>query len=67
MIVFLQVSNALGNKILKMQKEVLNTEIKNILFGFADCLMYKPAMVRFKMQLLTGLSIIGNQMHHIED
>jgi len=39
-----KVSNALGNKILKMQKEVLNTEIKNILYGFADCLMYKPAM-----------------------
>merc|ERR1719193_333725 len=39
-----KIGNALGNKIVKMQKEVLNTEIKNILFGFADCLMYKPAM-----------------------
>jgi len=39
-----KVSNALGNKILNMQKAVLNQEIKNILFGVADCLMYKPAM-----------------------
>ncbi|XP_023319732.1 uncharacterized protein LOC111694907 isoform X2 [Eurytemora carolleeae] len=39
-----KVSNALGNDILEMQKSLLNKEIKNILYGFADCLMYKPAM-----------------------
>jgi len=39
-----KVANKLGNKILEMQKEVLNTEIKNIVYGMADCLMYKPGM-----------------------
>jgi len=39
-----KIANALGNKILAMQKEVLNTEIKNIIYGLADCLMYKPGM-----------------------
>jgi len=39
-----KVSNALGNKILNVQKEVLNKEIKNIMYGLADCLMYKPGM-----------------------
>jgi len=39
-----KVSNKLGNKILDMQKKMLNQEIKNILFGVADCLMYKPGM-----------------------
>ncbi len=28
-----------------MQKELLNKEIKNILYGFADCLMYKTGQV----------------------
>ena len=28
-----------------MQKDLLNKEIKNILYGFADCLMYKTGQV----------------------
>jgi len=39
-----KVSNALGNKILNVQKAMLNKEIKNIIYGLADCLMYKPGM-----------------------
>jgi len=35
---------AVGNKILDMQKEMLDTEIKNILWGMVECLMYKPGM-----------------------
>jgi len=35
---------AIGNKMLDMQKDVLNTEIKNILWGMVKCLMYKPGM-----------------------
>jgi len=33
-----------GNKILDMQKSMLNTEIRNILWGMVKCLMYKPGM-----------------------
>jgi hypothetical protein len=39
------VTNSLGSRILEMQKELLNKEIKNILYGFADCLMYKTGQV----------------------
>jgi len=35
---------AVGNKILDMQKEMLDNEIKNILWGMVKCLMYKPGM-----------------------
>ena len=35
-----------GNKILDMQKAVLDNEIRNILWGMVKCLMYKPGMVR---------------------
>jgi hypothetical protein len=40
-----QLTNSLGNRILEMQKDLLNKEIKNILYGFADCLMYKTGQV----------------------
>eukprot|EP00092_Neocalanus_flemingeri_P039152 GFUD01042614.1.p1 GENE.GFUD01042614.1~~GFUD01042614.1.p1 ORF type:complete len:843 (+),score=261.12 GFUD01042614.1:84-2612(+) len=33
-----------GNKVLDMQKAMLNTEIRNILWGMVKCLMYKPGM-----------------------
>ena len=36
---------AVGNKIIDMQKAVLDQEIKNILWGMVKCLMYKPGMV----------------------
>ena len=35
----------MGNKILDMQKEMLDNEIKNVLWGMVKCLMYKPGMV----------------------
>ena len=37
---------AIGDKILNMQKKVLDNEIKNILWALVKCLMYKPGMVR---------------------
>jgi len=39
-----QLVDLLGNKILDIQREMLNKEIKNILWGVAECVMYKPAM-----------------------
>ena len=41
----LQGIRAVGNKILDMQKAVLDNEIRNILWGMVKCLMYKPGMV----------------------
>merc|ERR1719154_140209 len=35
---------AVGNKVLDMQKAVLDKEIRNILWGMVKCLMYKPGM-----------------------
>jgi len=35
--------NLFGSKILKKQKQLINKEIKNVLYGIADCVMYKPA------------------------
>jgi len=32
----------IGNKLIDMQKEMLNMEIKNIMWGLAKCLMYQP-------------------------
>ena len=32
-----------------MQKEMLDTEIKNILWGMVECLMYKPGMVNISI------------------
>ena len=43
--IFFKGVRAVGNKILDMQKEMLDTEIKNILWGMVECLMYKPGMV----------------------
>jgi len=37
------IGNLFGSKILKKQKGLINNEIKNVLFGIADCIMYKPA------------------------
>merc|ERR1719402_510263 len=36
-------TNKLANKVVAKQKAMINKEIKNILFGMADCIMYKPA------------------------
>ena len=36
---------AIGNKIIDMQKEVIDEEIKNILWGMVKCLMYQPGTV----------------------
>lgn len=33
---------AIGEKIIDMQKKVINTEIRNILWGMVKCLMYNP-------------------------
>jgi len=36
---------AIGDTILDMQKAVLDTEIRNILWALVKCLMYKPGTV----------------------
>ena len=36
---------AIGDKIIDMQKEALDQEIKNILWGMVKCLMYNPGKV----------------------
>jgi hypothetical protein len=35
----------MGDQVLTMQKETIATEISNIFWGLAKCLMYKPGMV----------------------
>ena len=37
---------AIGEKIIDMQKKVINTEIRNILWGMVKCLMYNPGTVK---------------------
>lgn len=36
---------AIGDKIIDMQQEALDQEIKNILWGMVKCLMYNPGKV----------------------
>ena len=44
---------AVGDKMISMQKDAIDTEIRNILWGLVKCLMYKPGMVNMAF----GLSI----------
>ena len=36
---------AIGDKIIDMQKEAIDKEIRDIVWGMVKCLMYKPGMV----------------------
>ena len=41
---------AVGDKMISMQKDAIDTEIRNILWGLVKCLMYKPGMEFQKCQ-----------------
>lgn len=44
---------AIGDKIIDMQKEAIDKEIRDIMWGMVKCLMYKPGMVNMAFGLFS--------------
>ena len=44
---------AIGDKIIDMQKEAIDKEIRDIMWGMVKCLMYKPGMVNMTFGLFS--------------
>ena len=44
---------AIGDKIIDMQKEAIDREIRDIMWGMVKCLMYKPGMVNMEFGLFS--------------
>ena len=47
---------AIGDKIIDGQKEVIDKEIRDIMWGMVKCLMYKPGMVKWDVIFCTILT-----------
>ena len=48
---------AIGDKIIDMQKEAIDKEIRDIMWGMVKCLMYKPGMVNMAFGLFFTILI----------